>query len=186
MQHDRQPSHRHPRELAALPLAEVADRVTRSLVQRIALQPLEGLAQLKTVTEGGIHTAGNSSQISDGSAAVLWTTAEKAKEYGLKPRARVIQDVVVGTDPHFLLDGPVDATNEILRKTGRSLADIDLVEINEAFFRACRVAGMGAVSIQMGSSPRTDRWCTRARGVSPCSRAAASLAISIAAAPSEI
>jgi acetyl-CoA C-acetyltransferase len=94
---------------------------------------LEGMAKLKPVTEGGIHTAGNSSQISDGAAAVLWTTAEKAKEYGLKPRARVIQDVVVGTDPYYLLDGPVDATEAILKKTGMKLSDIDLVEINEAF-----------------------------------------------------
>jgi acetyl-CoA C-acetyltransferase len=101
--------------------------------QGLRVSTLEGLAQLKPVLEGGIHTAGNSSQISDGAAGVLWMTAEKARALGLRPRARVIQDVVVGTDPHFLLDGPVDATNEILRKTGMSLADIDLVEINEAF-----------------------------------------------------
>jgi len=94
---------------------------------------LEGLAALKPVLEGGIHTAGNSSQISDGAAAILWTTTERAREYGLRPRARVIQDVVVGADPYYLLDGPIDATREILRKTGMTLGDIDLVEINEAF-----------------------------------------------------
>jgi acetyl-CoA C-acetyltransferase len=94
---------------------------------------LEALGNLKPVSEGGIHTAGNSSQISDGAAAVLWMTADKAKELGLKPRARIIQDVVVGTDPYYLLDGPIDATKEILKKTGMSLNDIDLVEINEAF-----------------------------------------------------
>jgi acetyl-CoA C-acetyltransferase len=94
---------------------------------------LEGLANLKVVSEGGIHTAGNSSQISDGAAAVLWMTAEKAKALGLKPRARILQDVVVGTDPYYLLDGPVDATHEIQRKTGLTLNDFDLVEINEAF-----------------------------------------------------
>jgi len=94
---------------------------------------LEGLANLKPVSEGGIHTAGNSSQISDGAAAVLWMTAEKAKALGLKPRARIVQDVVVGTDPYYLLDGPVDATNEIQSKTGLTLNDFDLVEINEAF-----------------------------------------------------
>ena len=93
----------------------------------------EGLAALKPVIEGGIHTAGNSSQISDGAAAVLWMTAEKAKELGLRPRARIVQDVVVGTDPYFLLDGPVDATETIFKKTGMTLNDIDLVEINEAF-----------------------------------------------------
>jgi acetyl-CoA C-acetyltransferase len=94
---------------------------------------LEGLAQLKPVSEGGIHTAGNSSQISDGAAAVLWMTAEKAREYGLKPRARIVQDVVVGTDPYYLLDGPIDATQAILRKTGMKMSDFDLIEINEAF-----------------------------------------------------
>ncbi len=94
---------------------------------------LEGLAQLKPVSEDGIHTAGNSSQISDGAAAVLWMTAEKAREYGLKPRARIVQDVVVGTDPYYLLDGPIDATQAILRKTGMKMSDFDLIEINEAF-----------------------------------------------------
>lgn len=92
-----------------------------------------GLAALKPVIEGSIHTAGNSSQISDGAAAVLWMTADKAREFGLKPRARIVQDVVVGTDPYFLLDGPIDATKEILRKTGMTLGDFDLIEINEAF-----------------------------------------------------
>ncbi|HJP64792.1 MAG TPA: steroid 3-ketoacyl-CoA thiolase [Actinomycetota bacterium] len=94
---------------------------------------LEKLAALQPVREGGIHTAGNSSQISDGAAAVLWASADKAKSLGLKPRARVIAQVVVGTDPYYLLDGPVDATRAILAKTGMNLSDIDLVEINEAF-----------------------------------------------------
>ena len=60
-------------------------------------------------------------------------TAERAKEFGLRPRARIVQDVVVGTDPYFLLEGPIDATKEILRKTGMTLGDIDLYEVNEAF-----------------------------------------------------
>ncbi len=94
---------------------------------------LEGLGQLKPVQEGGIHTPGNSSQISDGAAAVLWMSPEKAKELGLTPRARVVADVVVGTDPYYLLDGPIDATNEILKKSGMTLGDMDLIEINEAF-----------------------------------------------------
>jgi acetyl-CoA C-acetyltransferase len=85
------------------------------------------------VAEGGIHTAGNSSQISDGAAAVLWMSAEKAKELGLRPRARLVRGVLVGTDPYYLLDGPIDATNEILRKTGMKLGDLDLYEVNEAF-----------------------------------------------------
>ena len=94
---------------------------------------LEGLAALKPVMEGGIHTAGNSSQISDGAAAVLWMTADEAKKRGLKPRARIVSGVTVGTDPYYLLDGPVDATQALFKKTGMSMADIDLVEINEAF-----------------------------------------------------
>jgi acetyl-CoA C-acetyltransferase len=94
---------------------------------------LEGLAQLKPVSAGGIHTAGNSSQISDGAAAVLWMSKEKALELGLRPRARIVADVVVGTDPYYLLDGPIDATNAILKKTGMQVSDFDLVEINEAF-----------------------------------------------------
>jgi acetyl-CoA C-acetyltransferase len=94
---------------------------------------LAGLAKLKPVIEGGIHTAGNSSQISDGAAAVLWMSAAKAKGLGLKPRARIRSQVVVGTDPHYLLDGPVDATRAVLAKSGMTLNDIDIIEINEAF-----------------------------------------------------
>ena len=94
---------------------------------------LEGLAQLRPVTEGGIHTAGNSSQISDGAAAVLWMTDDKAKEAGLRPRARIIKGVVAGADPYYLLDGPIDATQQVLAKAGMTMDDIDLVEINEAF-----------------------------------------------------
>lgn len=106
-------------------------RVTRD--QGLRDTTLEGLANLKTVAEGGIHTAGNSSQISDGSAAVLWMSAEEAKARGLKPRARIISGVVAGTDPYYLLDGPVNATELLFKKTGMNLNDIDLVEINEAF-----------------------------------------------------
>jgi acetyl-CoA C-acetyltransferase len=101
--------------------------------QGIRATTLDGLAALKPVVEGTIHTAGTSSQVSDGAAAVLWMTADRAKELGLKPRARIIQDVVVGADPYYLLDGPIDATNRLLEKTGMSIKDIDLFEINEAF-----------------------------------------------------
>lgn len=93
----------------------------------------EGLAGLNPVMEGQVHTPGNSSQISDGSAAVLWMTAEEAKARGLKPRARIIVDCVVGTDPYYLLDGPVDATAALFKKSGMTMSDIDLFEINEAF-----------------------------------------------------
>jgi acetyl-CoA C-acetyltransferase len=94
---------------------------------------MEALSGLKPVMENTIHTAGNSSQISDGSAAVLWMTADEARARGLKPRARIIADCVIGTDPYYLLDGPVDATAALLKKIGMTMADIDLVEINEAF-----------------------------------------------------
>jgi acetyl-CoA C-acetyltransferase len=93
----------------------------------------EGLANLKPVMETGIHTAGNSSQISDGAAAVLWMSAERAAAEGLKPRARIVAQTLVGSDPSYLLDGPIPATQSVLQKAGMTLDDIDLVEINEAF-----------------------------------------------------
>ena len=94
----------------------------------------EGLAALNPVLPDTIHTAGNSSQISDGAAAVLIMTKEKAEQYGLKPRARIVQDVLTGTDPYYGLDGPVDATRIMEQKTGMSIRDdIDIYEINEAF-----------------------------------------------------
>jgi acetyl-CoA C-acetyltransferase len=94
---------------------------------------LEKLSTLKPVLDDGIHTAGTASQISDGAAAVLWMTAEKAKALGLKPRARIKAQAVVGSDPYYLLDGPVHATKAVLDKAGMKLSDIDIVEINEAF-----------------------------------------------------
>jgi acetyl-CoA C-acetyltransferase len=109
---------------------------TRTVTKDQGVRPstAEGLAGLKPVMPGGIHTAGNSSQISDGAAAVLIMTREKAEQYGLKPRARIVQDVLVGTDPYYGLDGPVDATKMIEKKTGMNIRnDIDLYEINEAF-----------------------------------------------------
>lgn len=93
----------------------------------------EGLAKLKPVRPDGIHTAGNSSQISDGSAAVLWMTEQRAKAAGLRPRARIVSQVLVGSDPYFHLDGPVDATYKVLQKSGMQIGDIDLFEVNEAF-----------------------------------------------------
>ena len=94
---------------------------------------IEALSQLKSVVPEGIHTAGNSSQISDGAAAVLWMSEEKARSIGLRPRARIIAQVLVGSDPYFLLDGPIAATERVLRKADMTMADIDLFEVNEAF-----------------------------------------------------
>jgi acetyl-CoA C-acetyltransferase len=101
--------------------------------QGIRATTKEGLSQLKEAAPPFMHTAGNSSQISDGASAILWMTADKAKALGLKPRARIIQDVTAGTDPYYLLDGPIDATQKLLKKTGMQMSDIDLFEVNEAF-----------------------------------------------------
>jgi acetyl-CoA C-acetyltransferase len=101
--------------------------------QGIRETTLYGLGNLKPVIDGGIHTPGNSSQLSDGSAAILWMSKSEALRRGLKPRARIISGVVAGADPYYLLDGPINATELLLKKTGMKLSDIDLVEINEAF-----------------------------------------------------
>ena len=101
--------------------------------QGIRETTLEALAALKQVVPGCMHTAGNSSQISDGCSAVLWMSADRAKTLGLRPRARIVTDVVVGADPYYLLDGPIDATKRLLEKSGMTLSDIDLFEVNEAF-----------------------------------------------------
>jgi acetyl-CoA C-acetyltransferase len=94
---------------------------------------IEGLAKLKPVMPDGIHTAGNSSQISDGAAAVLWMSEAKAQELGLRPRARIVAQALVGSEPYYHLDGPVDSTRRVLEKAGMTISDIDLFEVNEAF-----------------------------------------------------
>ncbi len=93
----------------------------------------EGLAKLKPVIDGYMITAGNSSQISDGAAAVLWMDEDKATSLGLKPRARLVHQLVTGSDPYYLLDGPVTATAKMLERSGMAMSDFDLFEINEAF-----------------------------------------------------
>lgn len=95
---------------------------------------LDKLAALKPVArENGVHTAGNSSQISDGAAAVLMMTAAKAEALGLTPRARIVDTCLVGVDPVLMLTGPIDATRRLLERTGLGIDDIDVFEINEAF-----------------------------------------------------
>ncbi|HEV8064009.1 MAG TPA: steroid 3-ketoacyl-CoA thiolase, partial [Acidimicrobiales bacterium] len=95
---------------------------------------LESLGALEPrFRPGGRHTAGNSSQISDGAAAVLWMTEERAKAAGLRPRAKIVAQVLVGSDPWYHLDGPVDAMAKLFDKTGMSVKDIELFEVNEAF-----------------------------------------------------
>ncbi|HWJ81580.1 MAG TPA: steroid 3-ketoacyl-CoA thiolase [Nocardioides sp.] len=94
---------------------------------------LEGLAALKPVLPEGMHTAGTSSQISDGAAALLIMDEDRARDLGLKPRARIVYHCLVGSDPYYHLDGPVDATRRVLDKTGMAISDFDLFEVNEAF-----------------------------------------------------
>ena len=95
---------------------------------------LEKLAALKPVArENGVHTAGTSSQITDGAAAVILTTVARARELGLRPRARVVDQCLVGVDPVLMLTGPIDATQHILERNRLQMSDIDIVEINEAF-----------------------------------------------------
>ena len=95
---------------------------------------LEGLAALQPAfKEDGVVTAGNSSQITDGSAALLIMSRAKADELGLKPRARFVSFSLVGTDPVSMLTGPIPATAKALEKAGLSIDDIDLFEVNEAF-----------------------------------------------------
>jgi acetyl-CoA C-acetyltransferase len=94
---------------------------------------LAALGRLKPVIEGGLHTAGTSSQISDGAAAVLLASADRARELGLRPRARILAQCLIGAETYYHLDGPVQATQRVLARSGMSIADIDLFEVNEAF-----------------------------------------------------
>jgi acetyl-CoA C-acetyltransferase len=93
----------------------------------------DALAALKPVLPEGIHTAGTSSQISDGAAAVLWMSHDKATALGLRPRARMLSQVLVGSDPYYQLDGPIAATSKVLADAGMTAEDIDIFEVNEAF-----------------------------------------------------
>src|SRR5204862_1004981 len=95
---------------------------------------LEALAKLKPVArENGVHTAGSSSQITDGAAAVLLMTAARARDLGLRPRARIVDQCLVGVDPVLMLTGPIDATRRVMERTGLTIDDFDEMEINEAF-----------------------------------------------------
>ena len=95
----------------------------------------EGLAKLRTnrPDDDAVHTAGTSSQISDGAAAMLLASPQRAAELGLKARARIVTSVLVGCDPVLMLEGPIPATEALLARSGLSLADIDVFEVNEAF-----------------------------------------------------
>ena len=94
---------------------------------------LDALARLKPVLDDGLHTAGTSAQISDGAAAVLLADARRARSLGLRPRARIVAQCLIGAEPYFHLDGPIAATRRVLAASGMTIADIDLFEVNEAF-----------------------------------------------------
>ncbi len=106
--------------------------VTRDEVPRQT--SLEALAALKPVARpDGIHTAGSSSQVADGAAAVLLMSETRARELGCRPRARVAETCLVGCDPVLMLEGPIPATRKLLKRAGINIGDIDVFEINEAF-----------------------------------------------------
>ena len=94
---------------------------------------MAALARLRPVLEDGLHTAGTSSQISDGAAAVLLVDSARIKALGLVPRARILAQCLVGAEPYYHLDGPIAATERVLDRSGMKLSDIDLFEVNEAF-----------------------------------------------------
>jgi len=96
---------------------------------------LDALAALRTnrSADDAVHTAGTSSQISDGAAAMVLATSERASALGLRPRARIVDSVLVGCDPVLMLEGPIPATELLLARTGLSISDIDVFEVNEAF-----------------------------------------------------
>ncbi|MCS7480589.1 steroid 3-ketoacyl-CoA thiolase [Umezawaea endophytica] len=94
---------------------------------------LESLAALKPVLEDGVHTAGTSSQISDGASAVLLADEDWARAHGLRPRARIVAQCLVGAEPYYHLDGPIAATTRVLNRSGMKMGDLDLFEVNEAF-----------------------------------------------------
>ncbi|MDQ4084263.1 MAG: steroid 3-ketoacyl-CoA thiolase [Actinomycetota bacterium] len=106
-------------------------KVTRD--QGLRETTVERLATLQPVLEDGLHTAGTSSQISDGAAAVLLMDGDRARGLGLTPRARIVAQCLVGGEPYYHLDGPVQATERVLSGSGMTIADIDLFEVNEAF-----------------------------------------------------
>jgi acetyl-CoA C-acetyltransferase len=109
------------------------DMRTIASEQGLRQTSLEKLATLNPVEPGGVHTAGTSSQVSDGAAAVLLASPESAKRLGLKPRARIVTTTLVGVDPVTMLKGPIPSTRKVLKQSGIAIDDIDVFEVNEAF-----------------------------------------------------
>jgi acetyl-CoA C-acetyltransferase len=109
------------------------DTVTVSRDEGLRDTSLEKLAKLNAVMEDGVHTAGTSSQITDGAAAVLLASEAGVQRLGLKPRARIVHSTLVGVDPVTMLKGPIPATRKLLERTGLGIDDMDVYEVNEAF-----------------------------------------------------
>jgi acetyl-CoA acetyltransferase family protein len=119
-------------ELVAVPVPK-GEPLTRDETPRPGTTP-EGLARLKpSFREGGVVTAGNASPLSDGASAVVVASAEAVERFGLEPRARVVAGASAGVPPHLMGLGPVPATTKLLERTGLTVADLDAVELNEAF-----------------------------------------------------
>lgn len=120
-----------------IPIEVKVDGIVESLERDEGLRhgtTVESLSNLRPAfKDDGVVTAGNSSQITDGSAAILITSMEKARELGLTPRARFVSFSLAGTDPVSMLTGPIPATEKVLAKAGLTHDDIDLYEVNEAF-----------------------------------------------------
>ncbi|WP_186628403.1 steroid 3-ketoacyl-CoA thiolase [Rhodococcus sp. BP22] len=94
---------------------------------------MDALSMLRPVIDGGLHTAGTASQISDGATAAILMDESRARHLGLRPRARMVSQCLIGAEPEFLLDGPVQAAQRVLDRARMSMSDMDLVEVNEAF-----------------------------------------------------
>jgi acetyl-CoA acyltransferase len=122
---------RFAREIVPFPVNGDTYTTDQGIRADTSMEALAGLPP--AFREDGRITAGNSSQISDGAAAVLLTSREKADELGLRPRARILDQTTVGVDPVMMLTGPIPATRKILQRNGMTISDIDLIEINEAF-----------------------------------------------------
>ena len=126
---------RFAREIAPVPVTK--DGLTHTVTVDEGFRPNPDRARMGALKpvfkEGGVITAANSSQISDGAAAVLLASEAAVKQHNLDPRARIVARVVVGSDPEMMLTGPIPATQQALKRVGLSLADIEVIEINEAF-----------------------------------------------------
>lgn len=120
---------RFDREVLPIPVND--ELITRD--QGLRDTTAESLAKLKPVMDGGLHTAGTSSQISDGAAAVILMDENRARAMGFTPRARIVSQCLVGAETEFHLDGPVQATTRVLEQSGMKIGDLDLFEVNEAF-----------------------------------------------------